>query len=446
MKHKKLLLASFFLFCFLLAFPASASAYKNQWVTTPTGKYYYGSNGKVYTGGPKKIKSGGKYYYYIFDAKGKLITNQASYIKGKTYYSLGSGRLLTSFTTINGKKYYGTKSGTLKTGLVNYKNKYYYFQPKLGYALTSSTIRINQRTWYFNKYGQAVKNQFVTIGNAKYYFDGNYHRSYGLQQIGKYYYYFSKKTCKQSYGWIKDGNYRYYFDKTNKGRALTDGFKTIPGDTSKKKYYFNPYGQQLRGWLVLGSKRYYMDPSNNGARTYGKKKIDGKTYDFGTKGYITYHPSGKYTVRVNRKKCVVTIYDGTMPVKAMTCSVGAPGADTPTGTFAIQSHYRWWTLNGPSRGQYCSHFLPSYLFHSVPMYGPWFDAYHVAANDFNALGRPASGGCIRLCVADAKWIYDHVSIGSTVVISDHEATPLGKPTVPKMKSGTYGKDPTDKWT
>ena len=60
-----------------------------------------------------------------------------------------------------------------------------------------------------------------------------------------------------------------------------------------------------------------------------------------------------------------------------------------------------------------------------------------------SLGKPASAGCIRLCIADAKWIYYNVPVGSTVIISDNEPMPLGKPTVVKMPKNSVGADPTD---
>ena len=71
------------------------------------------------------------------------------------------------------------------------------------------------------------------------------------------------------------------------------------------------------------------------------------------------------------------------------------------------------------------------------------DPYKVSASDFNKLGKPASAGCIRLCIADAKWIYYNVPVGSTVIISDNEPMPLGKPTVVKMPKNSVGADPTD---
>ena len=80
------------------------------------------------------------------------------------------------------------------------------------------------------------------------------------------------------------------------------------------------------------------------------------------------------------------------------------------------------------------------------MNGTDHNPYNVAASDYNKLGQAASHGCVRLCVADARWIYYNCPIGTKVVISDKEATPLGKPAVVKMKAGTVGKDPTDIWS
>ena len=38
------------------------------------------------------------------------------------------------------------------------------------------------------------------------------------------------------------------------------------------------------------------------------------------------------------------------------------------------------------------------------------------SNSVYALGSPASHGCIRLRVPDAKWLFEHCSKGSLVII------------------------------
>lgn len=426
------------------ALSVSAFAYKNQWVTKTDGStYYYGSNGKPYTYGPKKIKRNGKTGLYLFDAKGKLVKNQVTYIKSRKrfYVSQADGTLLTSLKKFRGRSYCGCSEGYLKLGLQYCSGRYMYFNPSTGYAMRKVWKKVGKYYYYFNSAGKAYKNRIAPIGGSKYYFDAASHRCSGVRKVGKYYYGFHATSGKMQYGLCRF-NGKYYYFNTKTGRAVTNGFQKVGSST----YYFNASGVRQSGWLVLSGKRYYLDPKKNGAVTYGTKKINGTTCNFGTKGYVA---SGVITVRVNRKNNVVTVYDGTIPVKAMACSTGKPSSPTPVGTFTVTSHHRWWMLDGPSWGQYCSHFLPSYLFHSVPMYSSSQNPYAVNSSDFNKLGSAASAGCVRLCVADAKWIYDNVPIGSTVVVSDSAKDapmPLGKPSVVKMAAGTIGKDPTDIWS
>lgn len=437
MKEKKLLFSLLLMLCLIAALPTAASAAKAQWKTENGVRYYYGTNGKKYTGGPKKIN--GK--LYLFTSKGELITNQVTSYKNKLYVSDKTGALLTKWGKVNGISYYGTSKGYLKTGLVTYNKNYYYFDTKNGKMLKNVWKKVGKYHYYFTGSGKAVKNKTAVIKGDTYYFNSKAQRVSGVVKLNGNYYGFGIKYGKRLYGWYKLNGFHYYFDPKTGKAAI--GWKTISG----KKYYFNSYGARQTGWLVLGSKKYYLDPNNNGARVTGTKKISGKTFNFGSKGYVTYKPSGNIRIEVNRKKNVVTIYDNNIPIKAMLCSTGIPGCSTPTGTFTITSHHSWWWLNGPSVGQYCSHFLPSYLFHSVPMYGSsWGNPYRVSASDYNRLGKAASGGCIRLAVADAKWIYYNCPIGTVVKISDNAATPLGKPTLKKMTAGTVGADPTDDFT
>ena len=76
--------------------------------------------------------------------------------------------------------------------------------------------------------------------------------------------------------------------------------------------------------------------------------------------------TGDYYIKINKGTNVVTVYkqDGT-PYTAFTCSIGYA---TPVGTFHTMARYRWWTLDGPSYGQYCTRITGSILFHSVWYY------------------------------------------------------------------------------
>lgn len=154
-----------------------------------------------------------------------------------------------------------------------------------------------------------------------------------------------------------------------------------------------------------------------------------------------------YLAKVNRTTCTVTIYakDGAngyiIPVKVFACSVGLPDTPTPTGTFQTSAKYRWHELMGPSYGQYCTRIVGGVLFHSVA--GSNMTSYNLSASEYNKLGSPASHGCVRLCVRDAKWIYDNCRLGMTVVIYDSaNPGPFGKPATIKIPS-YQNWDPTD---
>lgn len=157
-----------------------------------------------------------------------------------------------------------------------------------------------------------------------------------------------------------------------------------------------------------------------------------------------------YSITVNKATNTVTVYkvgkDGKeTPVRAMVCSVGREGHDTPEGEFKTYQYYDWRLMVDNTYGRYAVRFNGSIMFHSVP--------YLKAAKDtleweeYNKLGSRASLGCVRLCVADAKWIYSNCKKGTKVkVYSDiTDKGPLGKPTPVKIeKDAKYkGWDPTD---
>lgn len=158
-------------------------------------------------------------------------------------------------------------------------------------------------------------------------------------------------------------------------------------------------------------------------------------------------PQSSYIAEVNRIRCTVTIYakDGAngyiIPVKVFACSVGLPETPTPTGKFYTLAKYRWAELMGPSYGQYCTRIVGGILFHSVA--GSNMTSYNLSAGAYNMLGQPASHGCVRLTVRDAKWIYDNCKIGMEVNIFDSSyAGPLGKPATIKIPA-SQNWDPTD---
>lgn len=155
--------------------------------------------------------------------------------------------------------------------------------------------------------------------------------------------------------------------------------------------------------------------------------------------------SGPYLIKVYKWSNYLIIYakdengEYKVPVKAMITSCGNP---TPTGTYYSPMKFRWLTMVGGSKAQWCTQISGDYLFHSVP--------YRIADPTtlytdlmYNYLGTTQSLGCIRLQAGDAKWIYDNCELGTEIYITPHESEgPIAKPSFSPIPSW-HTWDPTD---
>ncbi|MBE5970455.1 MAG: L,D-transpeptidase [Lachnospiraceae bacterium] len=148
-----------------------------------------------------------------------------------------------------------------------------------------------------------------------------------------------------------------------------------------------------------------------------------------------------YLVKVNRALNCITVYskddkgEYTVPYIAFPCSTGRAGQETPLGEFKIGWKAEWCYMVDGTWGQYTSNFNNDILFHSVPYFGTvQKDKTNLEYEQYNLLGEFASLGCVRLCVADAKWIYENCPTGTTVIVYDDYSSPgpLGKPGTLKL--------------
>lgn len=156
-----------------------------------------------------------------------------------------------------------------------------------------------------------------------------------------------------------------------------------------------------------------------------------------------------YYIQINCQANVVNIYtkdeygEYTVPVKAMVCSTGT--ATPGSGKYRIKSRWRWLELLGNVYGQYSTQIVGNILFHSVP-YLEKNNPASLEYWEYDKLGTRCSAGCIRLTVADAKWIYNNISQGTIVEFySDADPGPLGKPASQKISTNEANRnwDPTD---
>ena len=259
------------------------------------------------------------------------------------------------------------------------------------------------------------------------------------------------------------------FLSANKGMAMIeDGgnygdflLKTIDGAKSQFKAdelkLLNEGAEQIReieGKLTVLEQKFpgcgkkpsdgdMSVPAENGKPTEKKDLMkfpafDGKDLDGNEVKSSTLFAGNTVTVY-----CIDEEGNYTRPYLSMVCSAGYA---TPRGIFKTKERYSWHTLMGPCYGQYVTRIVGGILFHSVPYYT--IHKYDLEYKQYNKLGNLASAGCIRLACNDAKWIFDNVPHGTTVVIYDNWSSvgPLGKPTPYKVNIGdifTRGWDPTD---
>lgn len=122
-----------------------------------------------------------------------------------------------------------------------------------------------------------------------------------------------------------------------------------------------------------------------------------------------------YLINVNLDNQKTYIYkrkDGNWNlIKTCPCSTGISGEDTPCGSFNVQEKGDWFfSEKFKQGGKYWTQITGDILFHSVP-----FAKDKKTILDYT-LNKPASHGCIRLSVDDAKWIYSNVPRGSKILI------------------------------
>ena len=382
--------------------------------------YWENGNGSLATGW---INVGGTWYY--MGENGAMNTGWYQ-VKGVWYYSNGSGAMVTGWLNRGGTWYYLTGSGAMATGWINLGGTWYYLNPGNGDMVGAGWHLINNKWYYFGGSGAMYSNRW--IGN--YYVGGNgemltntWVGSYWVGADGKW---IPNYDPDVNANWVKSGNTWYY--QRPDGSKLTNSWKRINGSW----YYFGADGAMTTGWKYVDGYKFYF--GTDGKMVQDVDKLIGK--------------QSSYRITVNRVKCQVTVYAANetgnycIPVKTFTCSVGKAGTPTHAGTYATLKKQNPVELMGPSWGKYGT---------QINNYGDWFHSvacsnpdptYALAAGNYNMLGQPASHGCVRLCVRDAKWIYDNCGLYTRVDISDTEYTPFDKaPTIKIPASQNW--DPTD---
>lgn len=374
-------------------------SWKNRWNRVGNHYYYFGKTpGRVEEkhGWQKITRTNGKYVgWFYFDSKGNHYTDK---LTSAGLYFTPSGKLASGLTKMNGKMYLFEVSnaqvhrGTMyKNTMVRYKNNWY-IASSTGGLYTDRWKKYNG-SWYYLKNYKVQTNQFM-----------------------------------------KKNGVNGYLDAT---------------------------GKYTTGWVIVSNAQNlvkYIDPNGNGFAKNTSLRVNGVLYYFDKNGYrisdvTSMYRRSSYFLEVDRVNGVMTVYTDsskTIPIKTIRVSVGLPGTPTWTGTYRLSRSAVWQPLMGPSWGQYGTHVdgcgQGGIFIHSIACGQP--NRYNLPVGEYLKLGQPASHGCIRACVADAKWVYENCN-GSVIHIMDGQYNaddvfkgPLGKkPITPLRGAGNF--DPTD---
>lgn len=436
-------------------------------LSNSSNSYLLDANGYLIKG--KMVKAANN-YYYLSNKYGAVYKNRLVKYGNRRYYFVSDGR-----------------RGTWRNRWIKCPgagNRYYYFGRTAGcidekHGIQKVTVNGKFMGWYyFSSNGNILFDRWVS--DRYYKADGS--MASGVTKIGNKYYFFQRSSETAYRGkvyksqWIKFNN--KYYCASSSGALYVNGWRRISCGGQKYYFYFkncvaltnrrikrgDTYGtldERGRfieaGWVVVNSSRNlvrYMDPKTGKYVFNTVKVINGIQYRFDKRGYRVNDRTGeirrsKYYLSCDRVNGVMTVYanrDRTIPIKTIRVSVGNPGTPTPKGTYSIKRAGRWQPLMGPSWGQYGSWVVGGIYVHSVAC--SEMNDHNLPVGEYLKLGNPASHGCIRCCVADAKWVYDNCN-GSEITIFDgvyqsNEARkgPLGRKALTPLR-GSKNFDPTD---
>ena len=289
----------------------------------------------------------------------------------------------------------------------------------------------------------------------RYYYTKSKYYKNTIKKIGAYTYAFNSKGYVQR-GWVGIGGNQYYASYNTgaapmKYGAILTGYRNIGGSY----YYLKPgSGAMMTGVVNIGSGLAYFDPATGRQnRTTGAKiTANGTVYQVQASGLLKaigkapasasntsaaagtdaygmdkkaqkYSSSTRYLILVNKGKHNINIYQGskgkwTCIRRNIRCTIGKKSTPSPSGS---------WTLNhktnkkhgykdfSASTAFYATRISAGNYFHSI-LYRKGSRNPATAKVKDGSLGKSKSNSCIRLPLADAKFIYQVTPTKTRVIV------------------------------
>jgi lipoprotein-anchoring transpeptidase ErfK/SrfK len=111
----------------------------------------------------------------------------------------------------------------------------------------------------------------------------------------------------------------------------------------------------------------------------------------------------------------LTVLDAGRVLQRYTVAIGMPDAPTPTGRFAVTDRLATDDPAGPYGC--CIIALSAHSPHAIQGWGGGTRIAIHSTPDTSTLGEPVSHGCMRLTIAEGRWLMYHIPLGTPTVIT-----------------------------
>ncbi len=122
-----------------------------------------------------------------------------------------------------------------------------------------------------------------------------------------------------------------------------------------------------------------------------------------------------WELKVSLSQRRLTVLDAGRAVERYTVAVGRPSAPTPTGRFAVTDRLAPADPSGPYGC--CILALSAVAPHAIQ---GWNGGSRIAIHSTTetaTIGQPVSHGCLRLTLAEGRWLLAHIPLGTPTLIS-----------------------------
>jgi L,D-transpeptidase catalytic domain len=123
-----------------------------------------------------------------------------------------------------------------------------------------------------------------------------------------------------------------------------------------------------------------------------------------------------WAIHVSLHRHQVMVLENGKVRKKYTVAIGRPSAPTPTGRFAVTDRLNTGDPSGPYGC--CILALSAKSPHAIQGWGGGNRIAIHSTPDSSSIGLPVSHGCLRLTLAEGRWLLEHIPLGTPTVIRE----------------------------